>query len=243
MPGVLAAVVLFLMTQAIFWTVRGLDKDSKTFDYTIEEDQPIFTGADRPNSLRVTYDGENIYSPRITRIKFQNTGKQVIKSTDIIDPFEVRRPNAKIFDVRIIDESERDLASFDGDAEKLIITPKTLNPGDWFTFRIMYDGGGGKEITVAGRIEGQTRRSESDLPGSNPPDDESSRAVGHLTAALTGALLIIVSFDALIQPAVPISTFAACSFIAMGSYTVTASLADYVRYRRDRRKVLTGHDS
>lgn len=159
-PEVIGGALIALVSGLVGWYVRQREKDSKHLDYRISSDIPIFSSRDRPIHLNVTYFDEPVTDPRITHVRFKNTGKQVIRPSDIIDEYEVSRGSAKLLDGRLIGGSESGLAQLQGDraTNKLAIKPNTLNAGDWFEVRLIYDGGADDKLTVSGRIDGQTRR-------------------------------------------------------------------------------------
>lgn len=162
-PGVVAAVVLFLIATAINFYLRQRDKESKTFDYRVVSDIPIFFGPNRPADLKVMHFGLEVANPRITRIRFENTGKRVIEETDFLEPYEIKRGSAEIVDYNIVEQSEHNLAAVHeiavGEPQSIKILPKTLNPGDWFILQLVYDCGASENVSIAGRIKGQTRKS------------------------------------------------------------------------------------
>lgn len=169
LPGVSVAIVLSIIATSITLYLRQKDEASKTLDYGVIDDVPIFSGHDRPEKLRVIYGTADVNTevndPRVTRVRFKNTGKQVIDATDFLESFAITRPSSKILDVNVFEESEHDLVSISelalSDNESSVkFSMKTLNPGDWFTVQLVYDGGEGESITVSGRIKGQTRRPE-----------------------------------------------------------------------------------
>ncbi len=164
--GVIATAVVGIIGWLLLWYFREKDKNSKHLDYRIISDIPIFSSSDRPIHLNVTYFEERVTDPRITHIRFKNTGKQVIRPADIIGEFRISRGSAKLLDGRLIGGSDWDLAQLQGDklTNALTVRPETLNAGDWFDLRIIYDGGADENITVTGRIDGQTRRPEAYSP-------------------------------------------------------------------------------
>ncbi|WP_139809753.1 hypothetical protein [Mycobacterium avium] len=79
LPGVVVAVVLFLITTGLALHWRNRDKDSKHLDYQILSDTPIVTSRDRPEILKVIYGANKVSNPFITELRFKNTGKQLSK--------------------------------------------------------------------------------------------------------------------------------------------------------------------
>jgi hypothetical protein len=164
-PGVVVAVVLFLITTglALYWRTR--DRDSKHLDYRVISDTPIVVSRrKRPEILKVVYGATEVSNPYVTEVRFKNTGKQVIEPDDFLTPPAILRRNAKVLDFNIVDESVQGLIDFTGqtvdppsEENPIDVYPKTLNPGDWFTIQVIYDGGEDTPVAVTGRIKGQTR--------------------------------------------------------------------------------------
>lgn len=160
-PGVAVAVGLFILATCITLFLRHRDKDSKHLDYRVVSDTPIFSGSDRPNHLKVSYFDEPVSDPRVTFIRFKNTGKQVIRPGDVLTKFSVSRGQAKLLDAKLMDGSARDLTNFDRNAttNHLELDLQTLNARDWFELRLIYDGGASDRLSVSGRLDGETRSS------------------------------------------------------------------------------------
>lgn len=170
---VVAGVTVFLM-----WWWRRQDRQSKTLDYRVISDVSIITSHNRPQKLKVVYGpAENlieINDPRVTEIKFKNTGKQVITATsdpdttDFLEPMVITRQDSRIVDFDVVEESAGNLydkiehvVARDGKPEYVQLFPKTLNPRDWLTVQIVYDGGEPDCLPeITGRIRGETRSSE-----------------------------------------------------------------------------------
>ena len=158
-----------LGTLLAMWLWRLRDRQSKTLDYRVISDTDIVI-SNRPKKLKVVYgpDEDEVKDPRVTEIRFKNTGKQVIETDDFLEPVIMRRPNARILDFDVVDQSENHLV--DKDKSELVIAqpdrpehvrlfPRTLNSGDWFTVQLVYDGGGSSsDMVFTTRIKGQTRK-------------------------------------------------------------------------------------
>lgn len=160
-PGVAVAVGLFILATCITLFLRHRDKDSKHLDYRVVSDTPIFSGSDRPNHLKVTYFDEPVSDPRVTFIRFKNTGKQVIRPGDVLTKFTVSRGQAKLLDAKFMDGPAWDIACFDRNTttNQLELELQTLNARDWFELRLIYDGGVSDRLSISGRLDGETRPS------------------------------------------------------------------------------------
>jgi hypothetical protein len=162
-PGVAAAVVLFLLTWLINFILRQRDRASKTFDYRVIADTPIFNSSARPANLRVTYQGVEVSNPRVTLIKFKNTGNNEIAAEDFEDAYTIQRGAAGILDHSVLESSARSIQLAEiteigvGIPEYIKVRPRTLNRGDWFTVQLVYDGGEDEPVEILGRVKGETR--------------------------------------------------------------------------------------
>jgi|SRR5271166_227556 len=159
----IAAAVVPVVALVITWLWRHDDRQSKTLDYRVISDTDIVVN--RPEKLKVVYGSPEVEvkDPRVTEIRFKNTGNQVIKTDDFLKPVTMRRPNARILDFAVVEESENDLVELEmpqpDTPEQVRLFPRTLNSGDWFTVQLVYDGGGSSsDMVFTTRIEGETRK-------------------------------------------------------------------------------------
>jgi hypothetical protein len=162
LPGVVVAIALFLITTGLGLYWRSRDRDSKHLDFRILSDTPIVTRRDRPEILKVMFGSTEVNNPYITEVRFKNTGKQVIESSDFLAPLTISRQDAKVLDFNGVDESEPGLIdameqTIDPQDNNVKVMSTTLNSGDWFTVQVIYDVGKDENTTVTGRIKGQTR--------------------------------------------------------------------------------------
>lgn len=147
----------------LLWFFRAKDKETKHLDYRVIDDLPIFSSRHRPPRLKVAYMDQPVKDPRVTRIMFRNTGKQVIDPDDFLEPLVIRRGTAKLLDHNVIDHKNlADLRQTLG-SQFLAVDARTLNSGDHFTVQVLYDGGEDEPVTVSCRIRNQTRDSDTML--------------------------------------------------------------------------------
>jgi hypothetical protein len=159
------AVAVAAITLLIMWLWRARDRQSKTLDYLVISDTDIVSAHNRPEKLKVVYGQDEVEDPRVTEIRFKNTGKQIIETDDFLEPVKMRRANSRILDYAVVEQSENHLV------DKILVMPKpnepghvelfprTLNSGDWFTVQLVYDGGGSSsDMVFTTRIKGQTRQ-------------------------------------------------------------------------------------
>jgi hypothetical protein len=205
LPGVVVAIVLFIIGTSVTLYLRRRDKDSKHLDYRIVSDIQIVRSHNRPETLKVVYGPLEVRNPFITEVKFKNTGKQVIEPEDFLAPVTILRPNAKVLDFNVVDESEKDLIDHisqivdpPNEENPVEVVPKTLNHGDWFTVQLIYDVRKHENVTAAGRIRGQTRQSQV-YQEREPITRAGKKMIAGLAlcALLTFALLIGINYTAL----------------------------------------------
>lgn len=200
-PGVLVAIVLFIITQAIFWFLRQQDKTSKTLDYEILSDTSILNNRLHGDVLKVTYRGREVNSPRIVRIRFTNTGNQVIKKTDFLEPCVISCGGIQILETTITDESDKNLileiekGTATGSSE-VMLSCNTLNEEDTFTVQMVVDSRTPVQPHASSRIEGQTRKTEL-LSSKESWTVTAPAAVAELITALLLILagIVLVSSD------------------------------------------------
>jgi hypothetical protein len=161
-PGVAAAAVLFLFGVLINLVLRQRDKESKTFDYRVISDLPILSNRPDNDGLKITYLGDDVDNPRIVRINFRNTGKQVIKSDEWLNPYIIRLNGSRLKDAVVTDESANDLATLIIDRNEgwVQLNARTLNSGASFTVQMIVDGENDTDMTISGVVVGETRPSK-----------------------------------------------------------------------------------
>lgn len=123
---------------------------------------PIVVNRPEDTDLRVTYSDEDVDNPRIVRVRFANTGKQVIKGDEYLEAYKIHVSKVKLLDATIIEGTAKNLVPVlvvdsKSDDQTVEFAINTLNAGDAFTAQLVVDGENPTEIRVSGRIEGQTR--------------------------------------------------------------------------------------
>jgi hypothetical protein len=53
----------------------------------------------------VTYKNVDVSDPRLTQIRFKNTGKPTIEATDFEEPYRIQRGKAELLDHSVIESS------------------------------------------------------------------------------------------------------------------------------------------
>lgn len=163
LPGVVVAVVLTTAGWLITYRYRQRDRKSKTLDYQVVSDIAILNHRPEDSGLSVTYLGEELDNPRVVRVRVQNTGSEVIRAGEILEPYSLGVGASWLVSVGMAEQSAPSLASFEAVAGPCTHAVKlhlnTLNPGDEFTLQLLLDTKDDADISIAGRIEGQTRPS------------------------------------------------------------------------------------
>ncbi|MGR6976632.1 hypothetical protein [Mycobacteroides abscessus] len=160
---IIAAAVIALATGLFGWLQGRRNKRSKTFDYQVLSDVSILSHRPDDDFLKVTYMDAELENPRVVRVRFANTGTDVIRASDVLEAY-VLTINAQVVSMMVSEWSSRDLATFtlavpDFPTCEVHLTLSTLNPGDNFTIQMIVDSAAKVEMAVTGRIEGQTRKS------------------------------------------------------------------------------------
>ena len=92
---IIAALVIAIGGGLIGRYLHSRDKSTKTFDYAVISDLSILSNRPDDDDLKVTYMGAEVHNPRIVRVRFTNTGKQVIKDTDLLDPYVINQDKGR----------------------------------------------------------------------------------------------------------------------------------------------------
>lgn len=159
---ILAAVMLATVAGLIGRYFRRSDKPRKTLDYRVLSDVPILSH--RPDDeLKVMYRGDELNNPRLVRVRFENTGSECIRASEIIQQYRIAVGSAWMVQADVVDQSADDLVDLDADCTPgkngIILELATLNRGDHFTLQILLDNDSSVDLTVTGRVENQSRPS------------------------------------------------------------------------------------
>ncbi len=184
------------------WWLRSRSRTAKTFDFRILSDLAILSHRPDDNALKVVYNTEELLNPRLVRARFTNSGTDVIRASEVLEPFVFVVHAAWLVSVEIAETSSASLASFEAtwhqNEHAVALTLATLNPGDNFTLQMIVDSAEPPEFSLSGRIEGQTRPAEnmraSDLQ-SMANADLAMGIVGLAVLSGLGAVLMLSSND------------------------------------------------
>lgn len=170
---VLTAVLVAIGAGIGGWWLRSRNKQTMTLDYQVIDDLPVFSGHERPKDLTVTYrDAEKVTDPRVTRVRFENTGKRPIEENDVWEPYFIERGSVRILDMELLEQSAKskraeavamvELVADDSakptQFTSVKVIPKKMTSGSWFTIQLVYDGGGEIPIEVWGQLKDETRK-------------------------------------------------------------------------------------
>jgi hypothetical protein len=162
---IVAGVLIAAVTGLVTWYLNRRNKTSKTFDYRLGGTLPILLHRPDNDALKVTYLNEEVRNPRIVLVHFRNTGKQVIKADEFLNPYVITLQGARLLDTNIAGKSAPNLVEVladghDPQAGKVQLSVATLNPGDGFTVQMVVDSDVDPQVVVRGRIENQTRATQ-----------------------------------------------------------------------------------
>jgi hypothetical protein len=255
------AVAVAVITFLAMWLWRARDRQSKMLDYLVISDTDIVSTHHRPEKLKVVYGQEEVKDPRVTEIRFKNTGKQVIETDDFIEPVIMRRPNSRILDFDVVEESDNHLVdkieivmpepdtpdpdtphpdTADPDtAEHVRLVPRTLNSGDWFTVQLVYDGGGSSsDMVFTTRIRGQTRKIAAFTPESDVVRRRmrvSMAIAGLVLAVILTCASIVSPFGTVFKTALLLAAFGCLVLGSFGLFAlITTQIALISTRRRER---------
>jgi hypothetical protein len=128
-------------------------RQPKQLDYEIRTDHQMLSPYTRDLAAKpdVIYEGVILKEPQILLMRFRNTGKKCISAADFKDgePITIRYDQNPPFDVKVVRASrgvsiegladiahDTDESEGDGDVR---ITPRLLNPGEWFDVQLLSD--------------------------------------------------------------------------------------------------------
>jgi hypothetical protein len=172
---------------------------------------------DTVSDLSVLYKGNRLDQTNVTavRIYFWNSGKDPIRSTDVLRPISVSLPqNIPVLDVQVVKYS-RDVASLrvamnSGSRNKVNITFDILEKNDGGSIQIIYAGPPTVPLTFGGVIVGATLRvqpaysSRNDAPIIERLGNEIQHNVlSFVASVLALAILIAMAFFPVFSKAIP----------------------------------------
>lgn len=155
-----ATAIGLVLTGLGGWWVRNRQKKSKTFGFRTLSDLAILSHRPDDDLLKVMYGDEEIDHPRILRVRLANTGTEVIRHSEVLEPI-VLTVSARIVSMMVDRQSGQIVSTFNLTAPnypacEIELPIATMNPDDSFTLRMIVDSEEPPEMKLSGRIEGQT---------------------------------------------------------------------------------------
>jgi hypothetical protein len=160
---IIAGFLIAIVTSAITWYLTVRQKAAKTFDYRVQ-DVPIAIPPLFATELLMNLERSGIQHPRIVNVQFANSGSEVIRSSEILEPYALKI-DTKPISVASVESSRADLAIVstvepvpgEPDWYRVPLLLKTMNPGDGFTLQLIVDSEKPVNTTLSGCAEKQTR--------------------------------------------------------------------------------------
>ena len=134
-------IAILTIVITVFFSVRSERSKELTISY-IDKRSLVATEGQLPAStLNVTVNGTQLQSPWLLAVRLENTGNQAIEER------EIERPPTLHFQGGIIVAANLKQKSHEGMAaalrqtqDELVIEHKLLNPGDWISLEVIFDG-------------------------------------------------------------------------------------------------------
>ncbi|WP_425003872.1 hypothetical protein [Mycolicibacterium sp. S3B2] len=157
--GIVVTVILSLATIAVSLAIARRQMDFIAVDYEVDSDVSLWQ-ADvndvMASRIQLRYGEQELRHPRIIDVTVTNTGTKPVQESDFDRPIVFKlQGNIHPVDARVIDQHPPDIVEeiFELDADgtrSVAITPRLLNPGDWFKLRMLFN-------HMAGELEGSHR--------------------------------------------------------------------------------------
>lgn len=150
----LAAAVIAIVAT-VFFSIRS--EKSKELTLTTLAKRPLLSSeASTPkNGLEVLLRGEPVTSPWLVSLRIENTGELPIEGRDIESPLKLTFQNAKPLSVETQAKSDRSISVTNSlESNSITVQHKLLNPNDWISIDILFDGEPSIPPTASTRISG-----------------------------------------------------------------------------------------
>lgn len=161
--GIIVAAVTLVVSCWFTWRLAIRNTSSKTFDYRVQ-DIAILSQRPFDSEVRVLHGAEEIRHPRVVNVQFANSGSEVIRSSEILEPYALKVDTRPI-SVVLIQSSRPNLATLtaiepvSGEPSwfRIPLTLETMNPGDNFMLQLIVDSEQPVETSLSGCAEKETR--------------------------------------------------------------------------------------
>jgi len=174
----------------------------KTLDYEILANSPIISNVSRrlgTAGLKVSWgtDAHPLPWPRLTVLRFKNTGRRGIRREEILEPLSITVTGAsKVVDATVtavsaahvheLGQREVTRTGEEGHfANVCALEPDTFNPGDWVEVQLIVDGEHG-DMRVAGTVY----EADREIRDYQPITVSRSARKDHIVTLLFGALFL-----------------------------------------------------
>lgn len=154
--GLAIAVVTLIATVVL--SIRSESVKELTITYLPKRPLMSMEAGEANVGLEVRRGDVRISTPWLISGRIENTGNRPIEEHDIEAPARIKFDRARVVGVEIVQRSQDGLfgkAAIDGN--DVIFLHKLLNPGDWMTFDVIFDGEPGTPPTASSRISGITQ--------------------------------------------------------------------------------------
>ena len=156
--GAVSAVIAILVTVGTFYLSQRSNKMELTAEIISNTNLLRNDISSNSNELKLTYKNKEIQNVSILNIKFINTGRLPIRSSDIELPLSIKMNCTELLSSKVVATYTPNLPISISNINKSVIVEKTLiNPDDEVTIEIISipkDGTGNIVSGIQGRIAG-----------------------------------------------------------------------------------------
>lgn len=189
---ILAAVLATAFSCWFTWRLATKDKPTKTFDFRLQ-DVAILNERPADTQLRITYEDTELRHPRIVKVQFANSGSEVIRASEILEPYALKVDTRPI-SVALTSSSRPELAKLtsiepppnEGGWWQIPINLDTINPGQSFILQLIVDSEQPIKAGLSGCAENETRP-----PGLYTTEPHIRALTVEIRAASLGAIALI----------------------------------------------------
>ncbi len=192
--GALAAVIAVLATA--YFSIRSERTKEITVTYLSKRPLVSLEGGRPSAALEVTLGDKRIAAPWLLSAKIENTGNQPIEERDIEAPPKLAFSRGKILGAEVVQKSQNAMFAKAGfSANEVAIEHKLLNPGDWISFDVLFDGEPDSLPALSFRISGISEPTQRTL---SPGEKKSYLTLVPLPFPVTYLLLTLGSLLGLV---------------------------------------------
>lgn len=131
--GIAIAAIALAVAIAIYLHQRTY----KQLTYEFIEEVPLIRGLD---NISVMYQDRIVSRPQLSLVRFANTGNVPLAAGDFATPIRVDLQPATVLRAEQIGSSSKQIqVDLTSESHALTVTPKLLNPREWFTISVLLD--------------------------------------------------------------------------------------------------------